>query len=112
MRLVAFFIVIQTVFAQVPEQKPEEPLRILFLGNSYTYYNALPDMVMTLANSTPGRRLETKSVTRGGATLADLWNLTNALEVLRSGTWDYRHSLDYNDRKPNREEDHADKRQA
>lgn len=89
MRLVAFFIVIQTVFAQVPEQKPEEPLRILFLGNSYTYYNALPDMVMTLANSTPGRRLETKSVTRGGATLADLWNLTNALEVLRSGTWDY-----------------------
>jgi hypothetical protein len=61
----------------------------LFLGNSYTYYNSLPDMVMALANSTPGRRIEAKGVTRGGATLQDLWHLTNALETLRSGTWDY-----------------------
>lgn len=79
-------------FAQVedakPDQKTEAPLRVLFLGNSYTYYNSLPDMVSALAASTPGRKIEAKSVTRGGATLADLWSLTNALETLRSGTWD------------------------
>jgi hypothetical protein len=66
----------------------ENPLRVLFLGNSYTYYNNLPDMVAALSQSTPGRRIEAKSVTRGGATLADLWRLTNGLEVLRGGTWD------------------------
>lgn len=89
MRLLVLFFAALTVLAQIPDAQTEEPLRVLFLGNSYTYYNALPDMVMTLANSTPGRRIETKSVTRGGATLADLWSLTNALEVLRNGTWDY-----------------------
>ena len=75
-------------FAQTEEAKTEAPLRVLFLGNSYTYYNSLPDTVMALANSTPGRKIEAKSVTRGGATLADLWSLTNALETLRGGNWD------------------------
>ncbi len=77
------------MLAQGDDPKPEAPLRVLFLGNSYTYYNSLPDMVAQMANSLPGRRIESRSVTRGGATLADLWSLTNGLEVLHTGNWDY-----------------------
>ena len=89
MRFAALILAALVVQAQGDDPKIDAPLRVLFLGNSYTYYNALPDMVMQVANSTPGRRIEAKSVTRGGATLADLWSLTNALDVLRAGTWDY-----------------------
>ena len=88
MRLAALIVAALPVLAQIVEPKTEEPLRVLFLGNSYTHTNALPEMLMTIANSTPGRMLDAKSVTRGGATLADLWTLTNGLEVLRAGKWD------------------------
>ena len=89
MRLAVLILASLPLLGQTEIPKTEEALRVLFLGNSYTYYNSLPDMVAAISNSTPGRRIETKSVTRGGATLQDLWHLTNALETLRSGTWDY-----------------------
>ncbi|WP_155121551.1 SGNH/GDSL hydrolase family protein [Bryobacter aggregatus] len=88
MRLATVFLVASFALMAEQEAATETPLRVLFLGNSYTYVNSLPDMVMALANSTPGRKIEAKSVTRGGSTLAELWSLTNGLEVLRSGTWD------------------------
>jgi hypothetical protein len=62
----------------------EGPLRILFLGNSYTYYNNLAGLVEGMAK----RPVEAVSVTRGGATLGELYTATNALEVLRGGRWD------------------------
>ena len=62
----------------------ETPLRILFLGNSYTYYNNLPKLVEGMAR----RPVEAVAVTRGGATLEGLYIGTNALEVLRSSRWD------------------------
>ena len=62
----------------------ETPLRILFLGNSYTYYNNLPGLVEGMAR----RPVEAVAVTRGGATLEGLYIGTNALEVLRSSRWD------------------------
>jgi hypothetical protein len=67
----------------------EPPLRVFFLGNSYTYYNDLPALVVKLAAASPGRKIDAKAVTRGGSTLADLWSLTNAVETLRDGDWDY-----------------------
>lgn len=76
------------LLAQTEVPQTEAPLRVLFLGNSYTHTNAMPEMLAGIANSLPGRRIDVKSVTRGGATLADLWSLTDALDVLRAGTWD------------------------
>ncbi len=73
----------------IPATPTEEPpLRVLFLGNSYTYYNALPDLVETLAAATPGRKIDALQVTRGGATLAELWSVTQGVKVLREGSWD------------------------
>lgn len=61
------------------------PVRVLFLGNSYTYYNNLPAMLTALS----GGSIEASMVTLGGATLMDLWLKTPALATLRGGEWDY-----------------------
>ena len=66
----------------------EAPLRILFLGNSYTYYNHLAGLVEGMARAATGRPVETGFVTQGGATLERVYASTDALEVLRSSRWD------------------------
>ena len=43
-------------------------MKVLFLGNSYTYFNDLPGMVQWLAEKA-GLDVQTESVTRGGAYL-------------------------------------------
>ena len=43
-------------------------MKVLFLGNSYTYFNDLPAMVQWMAEQI-GFDLQTDSVTRGGAYL-------------------------------------------
>jgi len=48
-------------------------LRILFVGNSYTYFNNLPQMLSGLAASAkPPQTIETEMITVGGATLKSL----------------------------------------
>ena len=62
----------------------EAPLRVLFIGNSYTYYNNLAGMVEGLSAG----RIHATAVTRGGATLGELYTVTDAREVLRASRWD------------------------
>lgn len=65
-------------------------LRVLFIGNSYTCFNNLPQMLEGLAASAhASRKLETGMVTVGGATLRRHWEDGRALEVIRRGGWDY-----------------------
>ena len=68
--------------------RAEEPLRVLFLGNSYTYYNNLPGLVEGMSRAAGGRRIEARAVSRGGATLEQLYTETDALAVLRGARWD------------------------
>ena len=69
-------------------KSPKPPLRILFIGNSYTYGNDLPGMLAELLVAR-GRRLEHESVTVGGATLQKHWDDGKALAKLRTHPWDY-----------------------
>ena len=65
-------------------------LRVLFVGNSYTVFNNLPDLVAAIAAADPdGPIIVPMLVTRGGATLR--WHLENgsALKSLATGTWDF-----------------------
>ena len=48
---------------------PGECVRVLFLGNSYTYVNDLPAVFRHLARAA-GRNVETSMVASGGETLA------------------------------------------
>jgi hypothetical protein len=63
-------------------------MRVLFVGNSYTYYNNLAGMVESLSRAA-GQPMEARAITRGGATLEQMYAWTQAREVLQSSRWDY-----------------------
>jgi len=51
-----------------------EPLRVLFIGNSYTYVNNAPEIFAALARAAmPDREVETRMVAIPGATLLSTW---------------------------------------
>jgi hypothetical protein len=65
-------------------------LRVLFIGNSYTYFNNLPQMVAELSKSASKQKpIEAEMFTVGGAMLKSLWESGKALEVLKGSKWDY-----------------------
>ncbi len=71
-------------------QAPSPRLRVLFIGNSYTYFNNLPDLFAHLAASTPNpKQVDTQMVVEGGATLQKLWDEGNARTAIRQGHWDF-----------------------
>jgi len=64
--------------------------RVLFIGNSYTYFNNLPMLLAGLAASdAESPKIEAEMVVRGGATLKQHWDDGKALAKLKSGQWDY-----------------------
>jgi hypothetical protein len=93
--LIALFILLPVMTGQTQQQKTtasQQPqkLHVLFIGNSYTYYNNLPQMLAGLAASAkPARVLETEMVAVGGATLKRLWDNGQAQQALARGRWDY-----------------------
>ena len=65
----------------------ERPLRVLFVGNSLTATNDLPQAFRALAEA--GRRpIETQMVAPGGVSLEEHWRSTGALQALDEGRWD------------------------
>ena len=62
--------------------------RILFIGNSYTYFNNLPRLVAGMAESAH-ESLETEMVVVGGATLKKHWEDGKAAAAIKRGGWDY-----------------------
>jgi hypothetical protein len=65
------------------------PTRVLFIGNSYTYFNNLPALVKTLAEAAGAGPVEVRMVAPGGWRLVDHWEKGEAREALRSGKWDF-----------------------
>jgi hypothetical protein len=70
-----------------PYDGPAE-LRVLFIGNSYTYVNDLPGMLWRMAD-TAGvpPAIATDKVTEGGATLATHWSEGIAQARINEGGW-------------------------
>lgn len=66
---------------------PKE-LKILFIGNSYTYGNDLPEILAQLMNG-KGIKVSYESVTVGGATLEKHWLDGKAKGAIHKQTWDY-----------------------
>jgi hypothetical protein len=69
--------------SQTPAQKQQ---RLLFIGNSLTYANELPELVQTLAKA-GGVDVTCKSVALPDYSLEDHWNKGEALRVIRAGGW-------------------------
>jgi len=83
--LAAFF---SAARADAAEQPLAKNMRILFIGNSFTYANDLPGMLIGMM-ATKGISLETRSVTPGGCTLKKHWDDGNAVKAIREGGWNY-----------------------
>ncbi|MEM8487391.1 MAG: SGNH/GDSL hydrolase family protein [Bacteroidota bacterium] len=75
----------QNVYAQ------QQVHRVLFVGNSYTYYHSMPQLFAAMAEHTlpEGHKVETQFLGGGGATLEKHWEVGLVQEALESGNWDY-----------------------
>ena len=65
-----------------------EPIEVLFVGNSLTFFNDLPDMFAELTRSA-GQEIEVDMVAEGGWALADHAQSSATLEKIQRGSWDY-----------------------
>ena len=69
---------------------PVLPQRVLFIGNSITYFNGGIDLhTMNLANSIDSTlTIECESVTGGGWTLQQHYNSSITIQLIENGNWD------------------------
>ena len=76
--------------AQAPEPTRPESARVLFIGNSFTFWHSgLWRQLQALsAGMTPPLGYETDRVVRGGASLEVMWKRTKARERIAEGNWD------------------------
>ncbi|HUR95798.1 MAG TPA: SGNH/GDSL hydrolase family protein [Gemmatimonadales bacterium] len=70
------------------EPADDPDLRILFIGNSLTQANQLPDLVQHLGRSDPSRNVRVGVVANGGYSLEDHWNRGEAQRAIASQRWD------------------------
>jgi hypothetical protein len=61
--------------------------RVLFVGNSYTYYNNLPAIFSALAESRSDRRVDVRMAAPGGWRLKDHWEKGDARALLDAVKW-------------------------
>lgn len=69
----------------------KEPIKVLFVGNSYTYFWNLPQQVSAMAAS-QGIPMITRQSTVGGSNLEEHWNRkreTNSRDLIENGDWDF-----------------------
>lgn len=76
------------------DTKGEKTMRILMLGNSFTYCNGMPEMLKTVLEEKTEEKTEVVAHTRGGAYLAEHCNSetemgARTLAALKNEKWDY-----------------------
>ena len=79
--LKGFLLLPLILFSQIEKQA-------LFIGNSYTYVNSLPELINQIAIS-KGNSLIYESHTPGGSTLMQHASNSNVLSLLNVTEWDY-----------------------
>lgn len=68
---------------------PASGFNILFIGNSLTYWNTMPAMVVALADSARQEKLTWGMVALPDFNLEDHWAEGSALRAIKLGNWDY-----------------------
>jgi hypothetical protein len=64
-------------------------IHVLYLGNSYTYYNNLPEIVSRLAKAGHQCQVDARMEAPDGKRLKDHWESAATHEALNSQKWDY-----------------------
>jgi len=87
-RLASFFLLLPLA-ATAQRRAPTGPMRVLFVGNSYTYVNDLPMVIADLAAAAhEPRSFAPEVVLVGGATLEGHIAGRDALPAIARGGWD------------------------
>lgn len=81
-------ILVSILFLASAAIAQDDTLRVLFIGNSHTYFNDMPQIFADLAQS-GGRVVIKDSSTPGGYTLEQHSTNPTTLNKIRLGTWDY-----------------------
>ncbi|WP_224488640.1 DUF4886 domain-containing protein [Robertkochia flava] len=85
-----YLLLLAIVTCGYGQDNTSEATRILFIGNSYTYFNSTPQLVEAFVRErSPEQAVETKLISNGGMTLARHWQEESTLETIREGDWDY-----------------------
>jgi hypothetical protein len=73
-----------------PETAASKPTRVLFVGNSFTFWRGglWKHLEILSAAMEPALGYEGERVVRGGACLEVMWKRTRAREVIAEGRWD------------------------
>jgi hypothetical protein len=73
----------------LPVAAAAEPLRVLFIGNSLTAWNDLPNIFASLTQAGGHERPVTRTIAIGGFSLEDHWNRGDAQKAIAEGKWDF-----------------------
>ena len=75
----------------IPEPKSDaaeqKPLKVLFIGNSYTSVGDLPEVITQMAKA-KGKQIEYTAHTPGGRSLQKHWHQGKAQQLIARGGWD------------------------
>lgn len=84
------FLLISMVCQSKPAPVPtsEEGMKVLFIGNSLTYYNNMPQMFDSLA-TTSGKEVYVDQATVGGKPLWQLLHDQSVIDKINEKQWDY-----------------------
>ena len=72
----------------VSKRSPAASLKVLFIGNSFTARNNIPELIAQLAESR-GKRLQHQLISAGGASLRMHWNKGDAQKEIRQTLYDF-----------------------
>lgn len=84
-RVFLLLLLCATAFAQTPSK----PTRVLFIGNSYTYFNNLPEVFAKMVDASHLKKVEYAMQAPGGWRLQDHWDHGQARQAIQSKKWDY-----------------------
>lgn len=85
--LICFFL---SSFLALAAAQTGKSVKVLFIGNSYTYYNDMPLMFKSLAKAAqPDWNIEVRAITEGGISLGEMWLKREVQEALEREKWDY-----------------------
>lgn len=87
-RLVMMSLILCSVFAGRAAVNDADSVRVLWIGNSYTFFNDLPAMVKNIAE-TNGVKMTCTEVLKGGERLKGHLENPRLIELLKKGGWDY-----------------------
>jgi hypothetical protein len=66
-----------------------EGRRVLFIGNSYLYFEDIPGIVQALADSAGGDKLAVETIAAPDFALIDHWNTVTARAEIAKGGWEW-----------------------